>query len=314
MFNCTLYYGQDTDLGHLESIDRYIFSALYHTFGIITFIVNFLVCRTMIKTGMWKKNQSFKTLFGYSVIASLHGAFSCNISGYVMNKAESLSCVQISSLFFLPNIFGYSCHGTIMFLGLDRFLRVYFLNLYPIKVTSKRYYGLLSIYLTFSVWQGILRSYGRVIVQPETVHITLSVSVEMLFLVLTIILYILSIIKLRQHQKNSKSLGKTNRSITRLAKIYLIVLLVCYLPYFLRYSKLLFTFNLSERINMIIHESILIVTTSSLTVNGLAFLVLNDYCFGCSNRNGVSQVLQTSSLQVDPSVRPSGLKIAEHCQ
>ena len=114
MFNCTLHYGQGADLGHLESIDRFIFSALYHSLGIITFIVNSLVCCTMIKTGMWKKNQSFKALFGYSFTKSLHGAFGCNILGYVMNRAESLSCVQVTILFFSPNIFGYSSHGTVM--------------------------------------------------------------------------------------------------------------------------------------------------------------------------------------------------------
>ena len=287
MFNCTLYYGQGTDLGHLESIDRYIFSALYHTLGVITFIVNFIVCCTMIKTGMWKKNQSFKTLFGYSVIASLHGAIGCNLLGYVMNRAESLSCVQARLLFFLPNIFGYSSHGTVMFLGLDRFLRVYFLNLYPIKVTSKRYHGLLSMYLTLSVWQGISQSYGRVILQSRTSRATLSAAIDMSFVVFTIILYILSIIKLRQHQKNSKNLGKTDRSITRLAKIYLIVLLVCYLPYFLRYSKLLFALHLSERTNMIIRELTIIIVISSLCINAFAFLVLNGCC-QCRKNNGIS--------------------------
>ena len=62
MFNCTLHYGQGADLGHLESIDRFIFSALYHSLGIITFIVNFLVCCTMIKTGIWKRESIIQSL------------------------------------------------------------------------------------------------------------------------------------------------------------------------------------------------------------------------------------------------------------
>lgn len=303
MFNCTLYYGQGTDLGHLKSIDRYVFSALYHTLGIITCIVNLLVCRTMVKTGLWKKNQSFKTLFVYSVFASLHGAIGCNMLGRVMILAESLSCIQVRFLFLLPNIFGYSSHGTVMFLGLDRFLRVYFLNLYPIKVTPKRYYGMLSVYLTLSVWQGLSQSLGRFIVQPNTTRATVSVAIDMSFVVFTIFLYILSIFKLRQHQKNSKSLGKTNHSVTRLAKIYLFVLLLCYLPYFARYSKLLFTLYLSERTNMIIREVTIIIVILSLSINGFAFLVLNGCFCRCSNRNGIS-VSQVSVSQV-PAPHPS---------
>ena len=63
-----------------------------------------------------------------------------------------------------------------------------------------------------SVLQGISQSYSRVILQSRTSRATLSAAINMSFVVFTIILYILSIIKLRQHQKNSKNLGKKNWS------------------------------------------------------------------------------------------------------
>ena len=160
--------------------------------------------------------------------------------------------------------------------------------MYSLKVTFGKFYGILFFYIIFSVWQGVSQTYGRVFLESKRSRIWFSVVIDITFIATTIALYVLSIIKLRQHQRNSKQLGKSNQSITKLAKVYLIILLVCYVPYFVRYLGVFFCLDLSKHTVQIIREITGVIVTLPSCINGIAFLIINNSCNICRRRNRIS--------------------------
>ena len=59
---CSKYYGPGSDLGILRDEERYAFAVCYYTLGVVTLVINSLVCFVMKKRRIYKKNQSFKTM------------------------------------------------------------------------------------------------------------------------------------------------------------------------------------------------------------------------------------------------------------
>ena len=250
---------------NLQKIDRLIFAILYLILGIVMFFINVFVVHIMVVKKMYKK-PAFQIIFVLTILQILN-VFVCPLKWTVMMfLLDKLSCVQSHWLYQGPNVICYLCHATILFLSLDRFLRVNFMKVFGIKISQARYYFLYSIYVVFTIWQCAVW-------EPKLIT-TILLAPDVFFIFMTLIFYVLSIIHLRDHQRKSKHLCKSDRDITRLSKIYLLIIVFSYLPHIASLiHNMLFTGDEFFRRDAILKEVSAAALSFSGIANGLTFIM-----------------------------------------
>ena len=251
---------------NLTKDDRLIFLTIYITLAILTITVNSLVIYVMVSRKMHKK-FAYKILFILSIQQLAYGFLSCPLWTVLILLAENMNCFQARLVHLVADLISYSSHATLLFLALDRFLRVRFMKVFDIKITNHKYFFLYAIYVFLAVWQSFVANFNIF----KTLTLYLLAAVDVLVIICSFTFYILSIIHLRRHQENSRKLTKTDNDITRLAKIYLLIILICYLPFLVFYTLTsLQVFN--GRVKEISYRVCLSIASTSGIANGIVFI------------------------------------------
>ena len=249
--------------------DRLAFAIIFILLAILIIAVNSIVIHVMVSRKLHKK-FAYRILFILSILQLSYGFISCSLWVVLILLSENMDCFQARLMHLVADLFSYSTHATLLFLALDRFLRVRFMKAFNIKITERKYHTLYTTYLFLAVWQSSVANFGFEIFKPVTSY--LLAAIDALVLVSSLTFYILSIIHLRRHQENSRKLTKTDNDITRLAKIYLLIILICYLPFVLNYLNIVFVGGFQGRTRGVAYQACLSIASTSGIANGVVFI------------------------------------------
>ena len=256
------------NLVHLDQADQIIFAVFYGFLAILTTSINCHVVHSMVAQKMHVK-FTFRILFLQSVFQTVYGLISCTGWGVIIILVKQFNCLETRIFTFLPNLVSYLTHSTVLFLAFDRFIRVKFMMLFGCKITSVTYYCCYGLCVFAAVWQGVMTNFAVEIFGTRIPFVLAGTDFTFILLSIT---YILSIIELRKHQKQSKKLSKTDKDITKLAKVYLIIITICYIPHLATYFYQQIDESLSNRSKEVLNQIGLLAISLSGISNGIMFL------------------------------------------
>jgi len=187
---------------------------------------------------------------------------------------EKLQCSHRRLLLFLPHLFINFTMYVTLFIGLDRFFHIIFLERYRTIITKFRFNIMLSVYVLISVVQVSIITFGPVLF-GKAGGARYSSPISSIFIVGTLIIYVLSIIKLRTHNNTSRRMVKT-RNLAKLASVFLTVLTLSYLP-IIGFTVFINSIRqlLGPGITIVLYHGLFLVSITNSSVNAIAYMKLN---------------------------------------
>ena len=237
-------------------------------------MVNSLVILLIYKTKQYR-NSSLRLTLYMSISDCMVGLVSQHMMTiFLFNAKENLTCpVQVTLqyiLYLFPHITGFF----VGLVALDRYCRVKYTNKYPEVMTFKRQtIGLLTIIILAFLNCIVLIS--GIFTGNWTVALVGIQPLDNIFVMLDVSLYWRAIVIMKKHvENNTVDLKMFNKSISRLASIYLVLVIIFYPPYlFLDLAQTFY--NSSDTTVVFWHIMALIWVFMNSVVNAISFLVVN---------------------------------------
>ena len=242
--------------------------------SIINVLINSLVITLIYKTKQYR-NSSLRLTMYMSFSDFMVGLISQHMmTVFLFQAKENLSCtVQVVMqyiLYIFPHITGFF----VVLVALDRYCRVKYTMKYPEVMTFKRQtFGLITIILLAILNCMVLISgifTGNWVIALVGVH-----PLDNIFVLCGVSLYWRAIVLMKKHVKNNTvDLKIFSKPISRLASIYLVLMIIFYPPCLLLDLVQAFV-NSSDTIVVFWHVMGLIWVFMNSVVNAVSFLVVN---------------------------------------
>ena len=258
---------------YLPMSQRYIISSVYILLAIINMTINSFAIYVNIKTEQWK-NQSTRLFLYISMAEIMSAIFGNTAQVFYILITKHISCGHRCLLRTFVHVFGYISIYMVMFCAVDRYFRVTLLIWYKEKVTPQKFNLLLSLYLAVGTMQGFVLTFRPDLVGKSTIVLYTPI-IDVIFMIASFVLYVISIIKLREYDKNSKRISNSTRNLVRLASLYFIILMVTYVPVaivWILFHKIINTTR--DRIVLLLHVCYLIGQMNNLA-NASVYLYFN---------------------------------------
>ena len=241
--------------------------------AVLNAVVNFIVVWLIVITKQYT-NTSLRLTMYMSISDFLVGFISQQMLTYFILKARSyISCeIQVLCqyiLYIFPHMTGFF----VGMVALDRYCRVKYTNRYNEIMTFKRqtigiiFIAILAILNCMVLISGIFSGNWLVAlvgIQP----------LDMSFVTMDILLYWRSITLMKEHMKNNAEMKHFSKSISKLASIYLVLVITFYPPYLL--IDMIQAFINSSNTTLIFwHIMSLIWVFLNSGVDAISFLVVN---------------------------------------
>lgn len=244
------------------------------TVSIVNIAVNMVLIALMRATKQYT-NLSLRLTMYMSISDFFVGLFSQQMLTYfIINAHSELSCeMQVMLQYFLyifPHITGFF----VGIVALDRFMRVKYTNKYSDLMTLKRQTISVIVVVILALLNCMILISGIFTGNWEVALLGIQ-PLDSTFLTCDIILYWRSIVLMKEHMKaNSIDMKHFNRSISKLATIYLVLVIIFYPPYLLLDMIQVFV-NSDDTTVVFWHVMTLIWVFLNSGVNGISFVVVN---------------------------------------
>ena len=211
----------------LEKNTRAGLAACFIILGVAGTLINSLVVFAILKTDQWSSQSTRLILFVslFDIFWAWFGNF--NNAAYILNRNETNQCKHRVIFRFITNLTAYSSLGLTIVIGLDRFLHIYFLQDYAIKLTPRRYNMVLASYAVVTIFQSTI---GIIFEQGSAYKGYITLPLNSFLIISTVAMYAYSIKKLKDHLKNRQYLSQNGRSIVRVGSLYLFIFTVTFSP------------------------------------------------------------------------------------
>ena len=237
-------------------------------------MVNALVILLIYKTKQYQ-NSSLRLTLYMSISDFMVGLVSQHMmTVFLFKSKDELSCtVQVLMqyiLYIFPHITGFF----VGLVALDRYCRVKYTHKYPEVMTFKRQtIGLITIIILAILNCMVLIS--GIFTGNWVIALVGIQPLDNLFVLCDVSLYWRAIVLMKQHVKgNTVDLKMFSKSISRLASIYLVLVIIFYPPYLL--LDLVQAFVDSSNTTVVFwHVMTLIWVFMNSVVNAVSFLVVN---------------------------------------
>ena len=191
---------------------------LYGVTGLLGIIINSIVILLIVVTKQ-RRIQSIRLLMYLSCV-DIFTSFVVFIRVFGAIPGFKHSCMLPSIYYFFQILSVYMSMYLFALTGLDRYLRIKYLEEYPNVFTKKRFQLVMAIYVSISLVQAIVSG-----ILNTTNYIgyafIYTVPVNVLVLITVFILYFLSILKLREYQRKGTNISEAIKSIMKITKVYL---------------------------------------------------------------------------------------------
>lgn len=242
--------------------------------AIVNVVVNLVLIALMVATKQYK-NMSLRLTMYMSFSDLFVGLVSQHMMTYFLLNARSeinceLQVVLQYVLYLFPHITGFF----VGIVALDRYMRVKFTNKYSELMTVKRQTISVVIVVILAMLNCLILISG--IFTGNWIVALLGIQpLDSTFLTCDILLYWRSIVLMREHMKaNGIDLKHFNRSISKLATIYLVLVIIFYPPY-LTLDFVQVFINSNDTTVIFFHVLTLIWVFLNSGVNGISFVIVN---------------------------------------
>lgn len=138
---------------------------------------------------------------------------------------DALPCTYLTAERMFSPFTTYATRYITCLIAVDRYMRVKHLQDYHIKFTSFWYRVMLGSYLTSVFSASACHLLSDMYNQPQWIP-RLVTPLNIVVLIIFLVLYTKSYIKLRQHVKQSRNISTTNRDLAEITKFYLVFYLI----------------------------------------------------------------------------------------
>ena len=222
------------------------------------------------------KNQSMRLVLYISIVGVLYAVFGYTAHIVILLDPEQLQRSHKRLLLFIPNMFSFLCAYMTMFIGLDRFFLIIFLERYRAIITRFRFNILFLAYLLVSLAQSSLMSFGWTPLGMPGYALYSINYINSVFIVATVVLNVISIIKLKSYNRRSRHIATKTRGMVKLAATLLVILTVSYLPI---YTTIVFANSLVQTIGAettaVLLHVVMLLSLCNSSGNAIAYLKIN---------------------------------------
>lgn len=242
--------------------------------AIVNMVVN-AVLIILIRATKQYTNLSLRLTMYMSITDFFVGAISQQMLTYFIANANSqISCEMQVLLQYILYLFPHITGFFVGIVALDRYVRVKFTNKYSDLMTLKRQTIAVLVVIVLAILNCMILISGIFSGNWEVALLGIQ-PLDLLFVTSDIFLYWRSIVLMREHMKaNSIDMKHFNRSISKLATIYLVLVIIFYPPYLL--LDLVQVFVDSDDTTVVFcHVMSLIWVFLNSGVNGISFVLIN---------------------------------------
>ena len=221
-----------------RSVERFMFFS-FAVFGFLATMINSLVINGIKKTNQ-NQNKSTRLILYISACDVTRVVISYTCISIAIVFKSSMNCALRYIMVFVAYFWIYITAYFFTLVALDRYLRVALQQNYQGNVTESRFKKGVAVVILLGTYQGLTLCFGPFIIGKENTAFGV-VLVNIIMFLATIILYLLSIKRLRQIATNNIISNET-RKITTMASAYLIIYFISYMPVilYLVMSKVIF--------------------------------------------------------------------------
>lgn len=214
------------DIHDILPYQKIFFVVVNSVTSVFAVVVNLLAILVIIKTKQLSTQSTHLTyvLFMTDIFSSI---FSMTSISLVMWFGSTLGCLLNLMLDFLINLFFAAPTLITVLVSIDRYLHIKYLLDYPLVFTPKRYKMLLGVGFALITFQAVLGTIASIFSNGDgTKGKTVIVGIDFLLILISCVLYGVSYMVLSKKRRNGVSLGSSPKSITRIAGLYLISLVI----------------------------------------------------------------------------------------
>ena len=215
------------------------------------------------------------TLMWYLCIIDSFGAVITNGAYFTyMVLYNHVSCSGKLVMNALAQFFSFASAYMVCYIGIDRYVRVTYLNKYDEKFTKSKFVISMLIYITLVVIQTTISIYCP-IVYGEGYGALMNAPINIIICMAVLICYGISLHKLHEHNKKRKHvITSSDRSLITMASFHLFLLICCYGPSVL-YSILYGVWSFSEELIGISTGILFMLNCLHGILNAFVFLFVN---------------------------------------
>ena len=179
-------------------------------------------------------------------------------------------------------------------IGIDRFIRVKYLNNYERVFTATKYSLTLFLCMLVSTIQTSITLIGPLYF-GEGYGALLSLPINVIVGCVTTVCYLFSIKKLKDNNKRSRAISSSDRSLVKMASLHVIILFCCYLPV-IAYGMLYKTLKLNKSALGIFTAVLFILSSVHGIINAIVFIFKNT-----QNKDALRVLLRGPTNNVHPA-------------
>ena len=247
--------------------------AIFSLFCVAGILLNSFVILIIAKTKQYQ-NQSIKLIMLLSGVDLFNSLTNVLHVGLLL-WFRKVSCIATVLFYFISLLAIYSSAFVVSLVGLDRYLRVLYLNDYQTKFTTFRFHLAICACAFLVIWQSGFSTFSNAQAHYGSgAAYTLPVNAMIVLCITT--MYLLSIFKLKGHHKENRSLSTSTRNIVRLATVYFYLYIICQgfmvvYHFFLNVLRR----DFGKSVGPFLAVFIYIIPSLAGTVNAIAFLLIN---------------------------------------
>ena len=205
-----------------ETVEETI-SDTYHSFygvvGFLGIVVNSTVILFIVVAKQFRI-QSIRLLMYLSCV-DIFTSFVTFLRVFGAISGFKHNCMLLTAYYFFRLLSTYMTLYLSALTGLDRYLRIKYLEEYPNVFTKRRFKFVMVLYLLICLAQtiaaGILNTKNHV-----GYAFKYTVPVNVLVFIAVFIFYFLSILKLKEYQKTGTNISEATKGIVKITKVYIL--------------------------------------------------------------------------------------------
>lgn len=248
------------------------FIFLYVFYGVFGIFINTAVFYIIYKTNQIRK-RSIRLLVYLSVV-DVFSSIVCISRGVIALYVNTVSCTVLKWGYYLLLLSIYASGYLFSLVGLDRYLKIKYLEEYEMKFTNKKLIICLIWYILLVVAQATV---GAVFNWDNYIGYAgkYTTPLNLIEVFVSIFLFVLSTVKLSKYKRSNPSISVTLKSHIKYTSIYMVLFFITQ-GYSVFYQIILNILTLNSTLLFIILQNFIsLVPTITGWINAIIFLFIN---------------------------------------
>ena len=247
------------------------FIFLYIFYGVFGIFINTVVVFIIYKTNQIRKRSI--RLLAYLSVVDVFSSIVCISRGVVALYVNTVSCTVLKWGYYLLLLSVYASGYLFSLVGLDRYLKIKYLEEYEVKFTNKKFIICLVWYIVLVVAQATV---GAVCNWDNYIGYAgkYTTPLNLIEVFVSIFLFVVSTVKLFKYKRSNPSISVTLKSHIKYTNIYMVLFFITQ-GYSVFYQIILNISTLNSTQVIILQNFISLVPSITGWINAIIFLCIN---------------------------------------